>query len=219
MPIYVGVSSANRQVKTVPVGVSGANRNCKSVWAGVSGVNRQVFAAANMSNVVNISAAPSSGTTTGGNFSISCSGSTISIMSNLAFGYNSGPYIGIQANYNTVFSAGDHTVQVKISNFTYTLNGGKSTNSWLWPQVMFGDYRYYDQSYDPNCEAIADAGGVFTYSFTATASEQTNLLSFRFRHTGNNAGTKIQFTVEDGAFTIDGEPIQYPDFSYSLTYE
>ena len=45
MPIYAGVSSTNRQVKTVPVGVSGANRNCKSVWAGVSGVNRQVFAA------------------------------------------------------------------------------------------------------------------------------------------------------------------------------
>ena len=45
MPIYAGVSGANRQVKKVPVGVGGANRECKSVYAGVSGANRQVFAA------------------------------------------------------------------------------------------------------------------------------------------------------------------------------
>ena len=44
MPIYAGVSSANRQIKKILAGVSGTNRQCKTAWAGVSGVNRQVFA-------------------------------------------------------------------------------------------------------------------------------------------------------------------------------
>ena len=45
MPIYAGVSGANRQVMKVPVGVSGANRECKSAWAGAGGANRQIFMA------------------------------------------------------------------------------------------------------------------------------------------------------------------------------
>ena len=45
MPIYAGVSGANRQVMKVPVGVSGANRDCRSAWAGAGSANRQIFMA------------------------------------------------------------------------------------------------------------------------------------------------------------------------------
>lgn len=209
MPIYAGVSGANRQVTKVPVGVSGANRNCKSVYAGASGTNRQVFASNNMSNISN-----ASGLGGGGNGKISCSGNVITVISNLTRGSTSDyPTLRIKGVYDKPLSIGEHTAQITISDFTCTGNGA----GWVWASIRPGN-RSYKQSYDPTCEAIVEAGGKFTYTFTFPVEISTNEFALGFSHSRNYNTTNIKFNVLSGNIKIDDQPILYPDFSYNLTY-
>lgn len=211
MPIYAGVSGANRQVMKVPVGVSGANRECKSAWAGAGGANRQVFASSNMSSISN-----ASGLGGRGNGKISCSGNVITVISDLEHGSTSNhPSIGIKGVYDKTLSAGDHTVQITISNFTYE---GSKTSAWVWTSINPGD-RSYAQSYHPTCKAIADAGGMFTYTFTLPVEIPTNEFILRFPHSVSNTESHIRFDVLAGNIKIDGQPILYPNFSYDVTYD
>ena len=208
---YVGVSGVNRKITKIPVGVGGVNRNCKAAWAGVAGVNRQVFASNNMSSISNASSLGGRG-----NGKISCSGNVITVVNNVEHGSTSNhPALGIKGIYEKTFSVGDHTAQITISNFTYE---GSDISAWVWASINLGD-RDRSQGYDPTCKAIADAGGVFTYTFTVPVKTPTNELILRFPHSVSNTDSHIRFDVLAGNVKIDGQPILYPDFSYDVTYD
>lgn len=193
MPIYAGVSGANRQVMKVPVGVSGTNRECKSVYAGVSGTNRQVFSASNCS--IKVTALEEDGKE--GKYTINSDKSiTFTVGEKTTEKGNNGGYgIRIGINLDVPQSVGEHSLLVNFQSPSYKNN---NANLVLSHSINGGDS---SSKYFSTAVKDLKIGPVTIERSTATDSFSFNIKGF-----GSRNG-EFTATIPVGGILVDGVPM------------